>query len=294
MSISRVAGLVAAAAAPCILGSQLLRGGDANANANSNADGDELEGASAEGALSSVARLAMHPELVATLLGNVEESWVQDRRSVLVGSAQDSPARTTMLTSCKKVGGAIIQGAGGEYKKASMYMQEVCQKFHGFSGDDSMCKEFADSVVVAMQGDPEFNRNQLNLTSSCLQFYDGPVRTAAMSTPTFASASTTAPLEIEEVNAEKTASSEEAEVEKVSARADQMVTEAQEAEAKALMEAEVSKAQTGNVTVNVANKDMKGSTTAANATVSNTTVPNSTLTNLTATNATAGNTTKKM
>jgi hypothetical protein len=150
------------------LGALLRRSGGAGTNANA-ASG------TAEGALSSLARLALHPELVATLLDEVEESWVQGRLAVMRGDVVATIAREEAMASCRKVANSIVLGSEGVFDKAKVYMNEVCTKFKGKKGNHTMCHAFGQDIVGAMVGDPEYNREELNLTTPCGTFYDGPV-----------------------------------------------------------------------------------------------------------------------
>lgn len=167
---------VSAGLASCLLFGAALR----SAFAASLRRGAAASGSSAEGALSSLARLALHPELVATLLGEVEDAWVQGRVAVLRGDTKDIIAREEAMISCKKVATSIVMGSDGLFEKAKTYMSEVCKKFNGAKGNHTMCQKFGENVVGAMVGDPEYNREELNLTAPCAAFYDSAVSTIAM------------------------------------------------------------------------------------------------------------------
>lgn len=135
---------------------------------------------SAEGAFSSLARNRLHPELVATLLGEVEDAWVQGRVAALRGDVKDTIARAEAMASCRKVAGSIVMGAEGDFDKAKTYMIEVCNKFGGSKGNHTMCQKFGQGIVGAMVGDPSYNRDELNLTQPCGSFYDSAVSSMAL------------------------------------------------------------------------------------------------------------------
>merc|ERR1719440_1568503 len=84
------------------------------------------------------------------------------------------------MTSCKKVATSIVMGSDGLFDKAKTYMAEVCKKFNGAKGNHTMCQKFGQDVVGAMVGDPEYNREELNLTAPCSAFYDSAVSAVAL------------------------------------------------------------------------------------------------------------------
>lgn len=152
------------------IAASLRRGGTLNAATSG----------TAEGAISSLARNGLHPELVATLLGQVEDAWVQGRLAALRGDVKDDIARAEAMASCRKVATSIVFGSEGDFDKAKTYMFEVCNKFNGAKGNHSMCQKLGQNIIGSMVGDPAYNREELNLTEPCGVFYDGPVAAMAM------------------------------------------------------------------------------------------------------------------
>jgi hypothetical protein len=127
-----------------------------------------------------LARNGLHPELVATLLGQVEDAWVQGRLAALRGDVKDGIARAEAMASCRKVATSIVFGSEGDFDKAKTYMFEVCNKFNGAKGNHTMCQKLGQNIIGSMVGDPAYNRDELNLTEPCGAFYDGPVAALAI------------------------------------------------------------------------------------------------------------------
>jgi len=107
----------------------------------------------------------MEPELVGDLLHEVETRWVD------LAAHGPGEAKKEMTDSCVKVVSSIVQGSDGEKDRVEEYMDVVCAQKALQSWEHDMCAQFADGIQNFMSGDPEFNRDMLNVEKFCTKFY---------------------------------------------------------------------------------------------------------------------------
>lgn len=107
----------------------------------------------------------MEPELVGDLLHEVETRWVD------LAAHGPGEAKKEMTDSCVKVVSSIVQGSDGEKDRVEEYMNVVCAQKALQNWEHDMCSQFAAGIQNFMSGDPEFNRDMLNVEKFCTKFY---------------------------------------------------------------------------------------------------------------------------
>jgi len=109
----------------------------------------------------------MQPEVVAKLLGQVEQRWKESRVSALRNQTDESEALAEMTKSCIKVAKAVIDGSEGDKNRVVEYMADVCEKGANKKG----CDSFAAGIETTMTFDAEVNRNSLDLNKFCMAYW---------------------------------------------------------------------------------------------------------------------------
>merc|ERR1719389_956064 len=157
----------------------------------------------------------MQPEVVAKLLGQVEQRWKESRVASLRNQTDESEALAEMTKSCTKVAKAVIDGSEGDKNRVVEYMADVC----AVQGADKRgCESFAAGIENSMTYDVEVNRDSLDLSKFCLAYWQTTVTVDAKA-------------EAQKLNAEDAARAKE---EAERAEAERKEKEAQDAKQKEL------------------------------------------------------------
>lgn len=112
----------------------------------------------------------MRPEVVAVKLVSVEDEW-----SSFAESCSDSPppcgTPEQFSESCATVVSAMVQGSSGTRRIVNEYMGDVCgaTALEGWHKEE--CQSLADSMDKAMSADDYSNRESLNATTVCQNFW---------------------------------------------------------------------------------------------------------------------------
>lgn len=116
----------------------------------------------------------MQPEVVAKLLGQVEQKWKEMALADLRNKTKPGFAIESMKDSCSKVTRAIVAGSDGDKDRISTYLQDVCQRSSGDSAP--MCESFSSVLSSHLSHDVYTNRQELDAGKFCADFYNGAVK----------------------------------------------------------------------------------------------------------------------
>jgi len=119
---------------------------------------------------------SMQPEVVAHLLAEVEKHWEEGRVASLRKQMDETQALGEMQKSCAKVTKAIIDGSDGDKDKVVEYMHDVCASP---GSEQATCDSFAAGIEGFMSNDAEVNRNDLELSKFCSNYWNAYVTKAA-------------------------------------------------------------------------------------------------------------------
>jgi len=116
---------------------------------------------------------ALHPELVAQLLMQVEDDWKMEAglfvscNGTMGSDTKCNGARNAFERSCSKVVGAVLGGSGGDKDKATEYLGDICRQpaLQGWKHDK--CQSFADGVLNTMTDNEYQNRNYFDTSKVC-------------------------------------------------------------------------------------------------------------------------------
>eukprot|EP00746_Dinoflagellata_sp_MGD_P072563 gnl/MRDRNA2_/MRDRNA2_29439_c0_seq1.p1 gnl/MRDRNA2_/MRDRNA2_29439_c0~~gnl/MRDRNA2_/MRDRNA2_29439_c0_seq1.p1 ORF type:complete len:417 (+),score=174.80 gnl/MRDRNA2_/MRDRNA2_29439_c0_seq1:94-1344(+) len=119
---------------------------------------------------------SMQPEVVAHLLAEVEKHWEEGRVAALMKHMDETTALAEMTKSCAKVTKAIIGGSDGDKDKVVEYMHDVCTNP---GSEQAACDSFATEIEGFMSNDAEVNRNDLDLSKFCSNYWNAYITKAA-------------------------------------------------------------------------------------------------------------------
>jgi len=116
----------------------------------------------------------MQPSVVSHLLSEVERAWEGQALATLEGQKDNATALAEVQRSCKKVTMSIIAGASGNKDRVTEYFKDVCDTDKD-EHDLRVCGSFAQEVEKFMTDDDFHNREELDYTGFCTEFYNGAV-----------------------------------------------------------------------------------------------------------------------
>lgn len=117
----------------------------------------------------------MRPDLVMQLLSDVEHKWVDGATQATRGNMDVMVALHRMQESCVKVSNSVVAGSDGDRRRVREYMNEVCERAKS-PNDGEMCKSYSTALVTAMNGDEEYNREELDMAKFCAGFYQKTIQ----------------------------------------------------------------------------------------------------------------------
>merc|ERR1719191_1643605 len=99
--------------------------------------------------------LRLQPEVVAHLLSEVEDEWVNDALKVIENEG-DSGEYEKMRKSCTKVSSSVVSASDGEKDRVTEYMSDVCA---AMPNKDSLCVALGNRLTSFMSPDASMNRD---------------------------------------------------------------------------------------------------------------------------------------
>merc|ERR1712150_371287 len=95
------------------------------------------------------------------------------------GKMSEKDANTDMIHSCLKVVTSIVRGSDGDRERVSEYMGEVCNEKQD-PMSRQLCEKFSGGVYQFMNGDLQYNRDELDMKPFCQMFWQSTIHDAAL------------------------------------------------------------------------------------------------------------------